>query len=275
MKSRKKIVIGVVVLLILIAVGYFGYTFYHNQIFMKNPSMTAGKGYGSATAESAMADVAEGFGSAKVTQLGNVEEAMASPDPVAWLLANSEYTVDPDAVAERVDEYKLSAESASSAMGVTYDDVISQLGYDSEEDLVETATNYYTEFIAMRAVVFAAAEQEGITLSVDEYQDALEQYAQEFGYSSAAEFENSCEKDSIANEMLYDKTVAYLRGQDWPESALTSTDTTETQDAVESGEIVTEESSETEIVEETMEESAEAEEPVSEESSDVSEETAE
>ena len=70
-------------------------------------------------------------------------------------------------------------------------------------------TSMASPVIAKRLVEIA--KKEGITITTDEYEELLPEYAEKFGYEDDTErFAQECDKDTIAAEMLYDKACSYL-----------------------------------------------------------------
>lgn len=204
-REHKKITACIIVAILLFGAGVV-YCVVHS------PAVTAGNGTGSATSKTAMNDLEEGFAACNVTKLADIKEAKTHEDPVAWLTENSQIEVDEDAITKLIDSYKTGAESSAQAMGMDYDDFIKDnLGYDDEDAMTEAVYDYYKNFVVERAIVLAVAEKKNITVNHSYYEKNLTKYAEKFGYEDANTFETECDPDSIANEMLYDKTVEWLK----------------------------------------------------------------
>lgn len=203
--GHKKLTACIIIAILLLGVGATYYV-------LHSPAVTAGDGTGSATSKTAMSDLAEGFAECNVTHLADIQEAKTHEDPIGWMVENSQVEVDEDAITNLVDSYKTGAESTAQAIGMTYEDyIVENLGYDDEDTMAEAVYDYYKDFVVERAVVLAVAEKKNITVNHDYYEKNLTKYAERFGYSDANTFETECKPDSIANEMLYDKTVDWMK----------------------------------------------------------------
>ncbi len=165
---------------------------------------------GTATAESATEALEDGFGSTNVISLADVASAKETEDPLTYMVENSEVEVDEDAVNNLVDIYRIGLESTANAQEVSYNELLLEMGYSSDDLLIQSLYTYYYSFLQTRAVVFAVAAQEGLTINREEYEEQLDTYAEYYGFSSGEEMAAYCDEDSIANEMLYNKTIAFL-----------------------------------------------------------------
>lgn len=201
-KEHKKLTITSMVVILL---AVFGLLLFHH--------FSIGKEEGTATAATASQAMAEGFASATVVELADISEAKKQADPVEWLVNNSTVAIEETELQRLIDEYKTGAESTANAMEMSYDDFITKnLGYEDDKALEESVKEYYSDFIKRRAVVFAVADKENISISKAYYEENLLTYAARFGYEDTETFTFECEPNSIANEMLYDKTVEWLNG---------------------------------------------------------------
>lgn len=198
---KKRIIILVGFMAAVIAAGTFFYSSTHVKV----------DGSGSADARSAQAALNEGYGDTILESLGDIKEAKNHEDPLKWLVDNSVVTVDEDGINRMVDEYKTGAETTAMASGITYEQMISQLGYASEDEMTAKLFDYYVSFVKERTVAIAVADEKNITVSHKYYEENLTKYAERFGYEDGETFEYECDPDSIANEMLYDKVVKWLR----------------------------------------------------------------
>ena len=95
-----------------------------------------------------------------------------------------------------------------------YEDTAEMFGFDSVDELYEAfgmtqddvdaeVLNYVYEMIAMNKII----ELEGITLTDDEYQQGLEEYAEEYEYDSVDEFLEDYDEDSVKFWMLENKAI--------------------------------------------------------------------
>lgn len=95
--------------------------------------------------------------------------------------------------------------------GKTQEGMIISWGYEDLELYKETLTETVYDFIKGRLAVFSIARQQEIVLTEEEYQENLKVYASKYGYSDPEIFEEKCGAHSIANEMLFDKTIDILQ----------------------------------------------------------------
>lgn len=165
---------------------------------------------GTADGKSALAALKEIAGESRVETLASFKEAKKSDDPEQFLADNSIYIMDEEAVERFAETYLTGAESTAQASGVTTEALIKEWGYESLDSYKEEAKAEALSFIKKRLAVYEAANKKHITISSGEYEKKLGTYATSFGYNTKEEFVYACEPASIANEMLYDKTVKNL-----------------------------------------------------------------
>lgn len=182
--------------------------------YMRSPYHTAGNGQGSATGRSAVESLCQGYGESSVEALADWSLIPEDEDPVVWLVENSVFCLDEDGIQRRLEEQMLNMELLAEASSCSCEEYLTETcGYDSAASYEQEYREICVNFLKTRLAVYEVAQAEQITVSVQEYRKKLQDYAGHYGYEEDAErFENECERDSIAMEMLYDKTVEYLHG---------------------------------------------------------------
>lgn len=101
-------------------------------------------------------------------------------------------------------------ESYASMYGMTLEDMIAAMGY-TEEDFNSAILENVKANLQQELILKAIAEQEGMLLSDDEYASGTEDYAAEYGYESAEEFEAAYDKATIETSLLIDKILLYVK----------------------------------------------------------------
>ncbi len=205
---RKKIgYAGIAVFLFFLFAGGFWYT--------QTPQYMAGQGKGSATAKTALEAVGESYGGSCVEQLADLSGIPEGGDVITYLVASSSFILDKDHLENQVDADCLAAESSAAARGYAYEEYLTDLcGYTSVEAYRQERYKFHEKFLKEHLAVYEAAREKGVTVSRKEFKELIPEYAKKFGYGEDVErFQRECEKDSIANEMLYDKTIERLRVQ--------------------------------------------------------------
>ncbi len=90
------------------------------------------------------------------------------------------------------------------------DDYLNSYGYTDEESRRELAQEYLTPELVLQAV----AENEDMTLTDEEYEAGLENYAGYYGYSSGADFEEAYValygEDTLYDSILDDKALTFV-----------------------------------------------------------------
>ena len=129
-------------------------------------------------------------------------------------IANSSRRVyDEVAIEKYAETYITGAESTAQAKNITTEQLIKdELGFNSIDDYRAEAKKEVESFVKKRLAVYEAAKKKHIKIGSGEYEELLPAYASNFGYNTEEEFEYACTPGSIANEMLYDKTTAKLKG---------------------------------------------------------------
>lgn len=166
---------------------------------------------GAATGASALESFKDIAGESFIETLGDIGDAKKGGTPVAYLAESSVYILDDEAIEIYVESYITAAESTAQATGTTVEKlIVEEWGYESIDAYREEAKELAHTFIKERLAVYEAAKEKNIKITEKEYESQLSVYALKFGYATAVEFEYACTPASIANEMLYDKTVNEL-----------------------------------------------------------------
>lgn len=150
-------------------------------------------------------------GKSAILSLPDLPEAVGEDSPETWLIENSEYELDEEAISVYVEECMEAVKCEAELEGKTQEELIISWGYEDLELYKETLTETVYDFIKGRLAVFSIARQQEIVLTEDEYQEKLKVYASKYGYSDPEIFEEKCGAHSIANEMLFDKTIGILQ----------------------------------------------------------------
>ncbi len=200
----KKILLGAGLLCLILAGGICG---------LGRPWYTAGKGLGSATGHTALKALGELYGGSRVEKLAELSGLSTGKEPVRYLLENSVFILDADYMEKRVSADQFAMESIAQMQGCSYAEYITlQRGYESVDAYEQECYQIYERFVKERLAVYEAAKRKNIVVSTTEYQELLPKYAERFGYGEdVRKFEQECDKDSIAKEMLYDKTIERLQ----------------------------------------------------------------
>lgn len=181
-------------------------------ILWRMPERTAGNGEGSATGRYAVRVLREMYGDSYVEELADIEKAAADPAPEVYLRENSAFVIDEGTIEEKVQEAVLGLESTAVQSQITVEQLLDESReYESLDDYREQKRRQYVEFVKERLAVYEAAGDRHITVSTAEYRELLPEYAAAFGYADTEQFQQECDRDSIACEMLYDKTIRSLR----------------------------------------------------------------
>lgn len=147
-------------------------------------------------------------GESYVEELADLKKAKESEDVLTFLTENSIYVFDEEAIEIYVESYITAAESTAQAKGISVDKlIVEEWGYESIDAYREEAKALAFGFIKERLAVYEIAKQKNFKVTGKEYKEQLSTYANKFGYATTAEFEYACTPASIANEMLYDKTL--------------------------------------------------------------------
>lgn len=201
---NKKKVFGLLLLLLLVALGI-------GCLFLFGRDNRVDEQTGAADGQSALAAFEDIAGESRIDSLADLQAAKDSPSPVAYLVENSVYVLDNAAIEVYAESYITAAESTAQAAGITVESlIVEEWGYDSVQAYRNEAMELTLSFIKKRLAVYGAAGEMGVGITQKEYEDKLNTYAVNFGYATAQEFTYACTPASIANEMLYDKTLDVL-----------------------------------------------------------------
>ena len=169
---------------------------------------------GEAKPSYAMDIIEEEFsGSSKIDSFVGASKAKGQADPVAYMIENSTFLLDQSSIEVQVADQLAGMESTAYVQGVSAEEYLSDQGYDSVDAYTEKLTDDVTEFVKARMCVYEAARELGLSITEDEYEELLPEYASRYGYDDPDEFSYVCRPGTIACEMLYDKTVAALTGE--------------------------------------------------------------
>lgn len=204
-KRRRLLIAGMTVLAAVLA---------GTGIYRNSPYYTAGNGQGSATGRSATESLCQSYGESSVEALADWSLIPEEEDALIWLVENSVFSLDEDGIQRRLEEQMLNMELLAEADGCSLEEYLTGIcGYESSASYEQEYRESCISFLKTRLAIYEVAQAEQITVSVQEYREKLADYAERYGYEEDAErFESECERDSIAMEMLYDKTVEYLYG---------------------------------------------------------------
>lgn len=149
-------------------------------------------------------------GKSEILSLPDLSKSVGEGSLETWLIDNSEYELDEKAVNIYVEECLEDVRHEAELEGKTQEKLIISWGYKDLEVYKENLTKTVYDFVKIRLAVFSIAKQQEIILAEEEYQEKLKVYASKFGYSDPKIFEEKCGAQSIANEMLFDKTMQML-----------------------------------------------------------------
>lgn len=165
-------------------------------------------------AAGALSDMEEICGESRIETLADLKEFKRDGNPADFLSRNSVYVLDEEAVDRYVQTYVAGAESAAMAQGKSIEElIISDWGYESLESYKKAVREEAEDFIKKRLAVYEVAKIYDIAVNAKEYERLLGTYAERFSYTTAEEFSTDCTARSIADEMLYDKTIARMLGK--------------------------------------------------------------
>ena len=83
----------------------------------------------------------------------------------------------------------------------------------TEEEFNSQVQTYAKDAVAEELIIQAIAEQENITISDEEYQTGLAEYAAAYSYDSTEDFENDYGKEEIQKRLLADKVIEFVVDQ--------------------------------------------------------------
>lgn len=173
--------------------------------------LVSGKGRIYMDGAQALERLKETAGESRLIRLADISAARKAEEPLKYLVENSEFQLDGDAIDKRVREMLIGAETTADALGEEAESLIQeQWGYDGVEAYQEIQRDRYRDFIQKRLTVYHTAMERKITIDEKDYQRLLPAYSEKFGYEHEDILEAECDEDSLACEMLYDKVISYL-----------------------------------------------------------------
>lgn len=99
----------------------------------------------------------------------------------------------------------------------SYESYCQMFGYENVEDIYELfglseedIENEILQQVYRSMTIHALIKEENITLSDEEYQTGLEQYAEDYGYPSAEEMENDYGEEALRESLTEDKVLNFL-----------------------------------------------------------------
>lgn len=116
-------------------------------------------------------------GKSVILSLPDLPEAVGEDSPETWLIENSEYELDEEAISVYVEECMEAVKREAELEGKTQEGMIISWGYEDLELYKETLTETVYDFIKGRLAVFSIARQQEIVLTEEEYQENLKVYA--------------------------------------------------------------------------------------------------
>lgn len=108
--------------------------------------------------------------------------------------------------------YEYQANSADQTLG-EYLSEVSDGEWSSEEDVRAYLEPNKESTLANELILHAVAEDQGMTITEEEYKEQLEEMADRYGFSSGEMFERSYPKSNIESAMLVEEAMSYLAGQ--------------------------------------------------------------
>lgn len=124
------------------------------------------------------------------------------------IITDSEYEYADSEVTTLIDDLKAQYEQYASYFGMTTEDFMSNYGV-TEDDLQESAKFQ----IGYTLTIDAIAKAENMTVSDEEYQEELEELAEENGADSTEALEEEYGKSEIMNYILSQKVLDYVTEQ--------------------------------------------------------------
>lgn len=202
-KVKRSTLILMFLILILILAGILAESIFFGRISGKSRIYMDGA--------QALERLKETAGESFLIRLADISAARKAEEPLQYLVENSEFQLDEDAIDKRVREMLIGAETTADALGDEAESLIQeQWGYGGIEAYQEIQKERYQDFIQKRLAVYHTALERKITVDEKDYQRLLPAYAEKFGYEQEDILEAECDEDSLACEMLYDKVVSYL-----------------------------------------------------------------
>lgn len=123
------------------------------------------------------------------------------------LLKNTKMTKYPkDRLQKEIDYNNKYYKEYAESMGMSFEDLVKQMGYDSEDAYNKDLKTYAKSSIKYYLMCEAIADEEGIEISDDDYKTKGKALAKEYGYENLTAMEKDYTKDRI-KEVLLDREV--------------------------------------------------------------------
>ena len=116
-----------------------------------------------------------------------------------------------------VDSMLVTYQFGADGHGMTLEDYLEAMnmqdgdGNANEKELVAYLKSSSENVLKNELILRAIAEQEGITVTDEEYQEGLVEYQQDYGFDTPEDFEKSYGKTSIESQILLNKVIDWLR----------------------------------------------------------------
>ena len=94
--------------------------------------------------------------------------------------------------------------------GLSYNDFLDMYGMSDEEFRVSLA-EMARDSLKQEMILLAIAEAEGMTISEEEYEAGLQEYADTYGFPTMEEFEAQYGREVIEDALLFDKVQDFIR----------------------------------------------------------------
>lgn len=131
-------------------------------------------------------------------------DSAAGEDALALAVQNATVDGYPKALYDYFyDETVEGYEFYASLMGMEYEEFLDEMGENAVEEGTQAQTNEYL-------VVQAIADQEGLSVTEDSYQEEAKALAEEYEYESVEELEADYGKSGIIIQIVREKVVAFL-----------------------------------------------------------------
>lgn len=131
-------------------------------------------------------------------------DSAAGEDALALAVQNATVDGYPKALYDYFyDETVEGYEFYASLMGMEYEEFLEEMGENAVEEGTQAQTNEYL-------VVQAIADQEGLSVTEDSYQEEAKALAEEYEYESVEELEADYGKSGIIIQIVREKVVAFL-----------------------------------------------------------------
>ncbi|MGN0334234.1 MAG: trigger factor [Lachnospiraceae bacterium] len=145
--------------------------------------------------------------------LGNEKQNAANSNMITEVIGkiidNSEFTVTDEEVQLYMDIAVQQQESMLTAYGLELASYLEMYGTTLEE-FKETYREESIYQIKVWLIQSAIAEKEGLEVTEDDYTSFVEEYANYYGYTDSAAFEEAAGRENIENQIIAAKAIAFL-----------------------------------------------------------------